>query len=91
MSKIITMCKTMDLGHIVQTNDDFYYYIDSKETSDDGYETMVFKAKNNTEKFNDVEDFNVIDWKSRYTEYYNNYSQMKERHNYLIEHLEEVL
>lgn len=82
MSKVINACHERDLAHIVRTKDGKYYYVDSADTFDAGYETMVFPADEKGE---------VTDWGDLYCERYSSYADMKERHNYIIEHLEEVL
>ena len=41
MSKIIKDTGVRELSHIVELNNE-YYYVDSNDTFDMGYETMVF-------------------------------------------------
>lgn len=85
MSTVIKALPDRELGHIVQTNDDLYYYVDSTNTFDAGYETMVFMCEK------DADEFKTSDWRDLYVEHYSSWDKMEKRHNYLIKHLEEVL
>ena len=82
MSQIIRRMEERDLGHIVEV-DNQYYYVDSTETIDLGYETMVFECDERGE---------VENWaNSLYVEWHINEESMVDRHNYICEHLEEYL
>ena len=82
MSNLIRRMEERDLCHIVKANDK-YYYIDSADTIDLGYETMVFECDERGE---------VDNWaNSVYVEWHINEESMEDRHNYICEHLEEYL
>ena len=83
MSKVIRDEAGRDLGQIVQTNDGKYYYVDSADTWDRGYETMVFSY--------DFEKGEVDCWTDLYCVNYNNFGNMVKLHTYICEHLEEFL
>ena len=87
MSKVVKEVPHRDLSHIVECNDELYY-VDSADTFDAGYETMVFDYDGVIDGDVNEED---ICWSGLYTEYYCSYEDMETRHNYIIEHLEEVL
>lgn len=82
MSKVVKVCENRDLGHIVRSDDGNYYYVDSNDTIDCGYETMVFEAD---------EDGEVVSWSHLYCKRYSSYEDMEHSHNYIVNHLEEVL
>ena len=81
MSIILDGFYDVRCSHIVKCNGKVYY-VDSVETSDCGLETMVFKCDENGE---------VTDWTDLYCERYNNYAEMLNRHDYIINHLEEFI
>lgn len=84
MSKVIKKLSNRDMGHIVKV-DDAYFYVDSADTFDHGFETMVFKAEpRDNGRY-------AVDWDDIYCEHHNSYVGMEERHKYIIEHLEEIL
>ena len=82
MSEPLRVSNDRDLAHIVRTDDGNYYYVDNVSIGFGEYETMVFEAN----KAGDVEC-----WSGEYCERHTNYKATKERHNYIINHLEEVL
>ena len=82
MSTVVREVKGRDLGHIVRLNNGNHCYVDSNNTFDCGYETMVFACD---------ESGRNIDWSDLYCEHYRSYADMKKRHEYIINHLEEVL
>ena len=82
MSAVMREVKGRDLSHIVQLDNGNYCYVDSTNTIDCGYETMVFACN---------ESGRNIDWSDLYCERYGSYADMKQRHVYIINHLEEVL
>lgn len=84
MSKVIEKLSDRDMAHIVKANNN-YFYVDSADTFDHGFETMVFKAEpRDNGRY-------AVDWADLYCEYYNSYAEMEVRHKYIIEHLEEIL
>lgn len=83
MSKIIKEVEGRDLGHIVQTDDGVQYYVDSADTYDAGYETMVFLY--------DEEDDDVFDWGELFVERYRKYERMEKRHMEICKNLERFL
>ena len=87
MSKVVKEHPYRVLSHIVECNNELYY-VDSTDTFDAGYETMVFDYDGVIDGDVNEED---ICWSGVYTEHYYSYEDMEKRHNYLIEHLEEVL
>lgn len=86
MSKVIEKLSDRDMGHIVKV-DDAYFYVDSADTFDHGFETMVFEVDHYDKKEKEYD----IDWSGIYCEHYNSYVGMETRHKYIIEHLEEIL
>ena len=82
MSKVIRKVEGRQLAHIVQTDDKKFHYVDSNNTFDCGYETMSFSCDKTGEK---------IKWGGEYTEHHYSHESMKKRHDYIINHLEEVL
>lgn len=83
MSKLIKKLHNRNLGHIVKHENGNYYYIDSANTFDRGYETMVFKCEKEEDNFR-------VDFRDLYTVWYQDYSEMKRHHMWLIKHLEKV-
>lgn len=82
MSKVVKRIEERDLCHIVKIEDQ-YYYVDSVDTIDLGYETMVFECDERGE---------VPNWAdSLYVEWHINEGTMEDRHKYICEHLEEYL
>lgn len=57
------------------------YYIDTSNTLDCGWETMIFQVKNRV----------VTDWYDLYCERHNSKDEAMNRHKYIINHLEEYL
>lgn len=93
MSKVISQVEYGDLAHIVELGGDLYY-IDSANTFDHGYETMVFAAG----KYRDDVDYSDyepgdldINWMYLYCERYSSEEAMEIKHKYIINHLEEFL
>lgn len=82
MSEVIKTVEDRELAHIVKTNDNKFYYVDSAYTFDCGYETMAFTANESGE---------VTCWNDLYCEHYGTHKAMETRHNHIITHLEEVL
>lgn len=83
MSEIVKGVSGRSLGHIVKTSDDTYYYVDSVNTPDCGLETMVFLY--------DEENDKVFSWSDEYVEHYWTVDQMISGHEYICEHLEELI
>ena len=83
MSEVIKEVKDRDLAHIVKLGDEFYY-VDSADTFDMGFETMVFSVV-----IDDGEE--DINWTDLYCERYSSENAMEIKHKYIIEHLEEFL
>ena len=82
MSQIIKPTGIRELSHVVKANNGQYYFVDSNDTLDKGYETMIFECDKHGKN---------IDWSGVFVEHYSTYEAMKENHNYIINHLEEVL
>ncbi len=82
MSELIRRMEDRDLCHIVRVGDKFYL-VDSAETIDLGYETMVFKCS---------ECGVVEDWaNSLYVEWHVTEESMIDRHKHIINNLNEYL
>ena len=81
MSKIIKGTGVRELSHIVELNNK-YYFVDSNDTLDVGYETMVFSCDKNGDS---------IDWSGLYTERYNTEEEMRESHYKVCNELENYL
>lgn len=93
MSKVIAKVEDRDLAHIVELDGNLYY-IDSVDTFDHGYETMVFAAGRyqDDEDYSDYESGDLdINWMDLYCEWYSTEEAMEIKHNYIINHLEEFL
>lgn len=84
MSKVIEKVYDRSLAHVVELNDKLYY-IDSDDTFDHGFETMVFAAERQPDGELD------IDWSDLYCARYSTAEAMEIKHNYIINHLEEFL
>lgn len=84
MSKVIETVDERSLAHVVELNDELYY-IDSDDTFDQGFETMVFAAERCPDGELD------INWTDLYCERYSTAEAMNIKHNYIINHLEEFL
>lgn len=82
MSKVAFIVAHRELGDIVRTEDGTFFYVDSAETFDAGFETMVFPCD---------EDGQVTSWRERYVEHYESEKEMEQRHIYICRNLEEVL
>lgn len=82
MSKIIKESGYRELSHIVKSNNK-YYLVDSNDTIDAGYETMVFP-------YNIKED-EVEDWGDLYCERYNTEEEMEKHHFEVCEDIEKYL
>lgn len=63
------------LSDIVESNGK-HFYVDSCNTPDHGYETMVFACDANG---------NVTDWMDLYAEWYDTASAMKDGHKVIVE------
>ena len=84
MSEIVKHANSgRELSHIVKTDTGVYYYVDSNDTPDAGYETMAFLY--------DEEKDEVAYWSESYAAWYKTYEQMEEGHFYACNHLEEML
>lgn len=84
MSKVVRAVSDRDMAHVVEMENE-YYYVDSANTFDVGFETMVFKME--ITPMGDEE----IDWTDLYCEHYSSYKAMEIEHNYIINHLEEFI
>ena len=81
MSRIVKGTGWRPLSHVVKTEDGKLYLVDSNNTFDYGYETMVFEW----------EDDEVSSWLGEYRENYSSETAMRERHFEICEMLEDVL
>lgn len=79
MSKIIKETGMRDLSHIVKSNNK-YYFVDSNDTFDVGFETMVFLCDENGENIN---------WSDLFAKRYNTEEEMRESHYKICNYLEE--
>lgn len=82
MSKIIKESGYRELSHIVKSNDK-YYLVDSNDTMDAGYETMVF--------FYNIKDDEVEDWGDLYCKRYNTEKEMEKHHFEVCKNIEKYL
>ena len=80
MSKILNKTGYRELSHIVECNGK-KYFVDSNDTFDYGYETMVFDVLKNDE----------IDWSGIYTERYLSYEEMEKQHYTICNNLENYI
>lgn len=78
MSKIIKNTGYRELSHIVESENK-YYFVDSNDTFDRGYETMIFKCDENGDN---------IDWTDIFCKNYDTYVEMELSHNNIIKNLE---
>lgn len=83
MSKIVKKTGYRELSHVVQTDDGQYFMVDSNNTFDCGYETMVFEWN--------IEEDGVDNWIEKYCERYESEKDMENRHKEICKHLEECL
>jgi hypothetical protein len=81
MSTIIKPIEDRELAHIVKTNTGNYYYVDSADTFDQGFETMAFEY--------DIESDEVTSWVEVYVERYDSEEEMETRHKEICLNLEE--
>ena len=80
MSKILNKTGYRKLSHMVECNGK-KYFVDSNDTFDYGYETMVFDVLKNDE----------IDWSGIYTERYLSYEEMEKQHYTICNNLENYI
>ena len=80
MSKILNKTGYRELSHIVECNGK-KYFVDSNDTFDYGYETMVFDVLKNDE----------IDWSGIYTERYLSYEEMEKQQYTICNNLENYI
>lgn len=81
MSEIIKKADSdRELSHIIRTDSGNYFYIDSNNTFDAGYETMAFAY--------DMENDEVDSWADLYVKHYKSYEKMKKGHFYVCTHFE---
>lgn len=69
------------MSHVVETKDGKLYLVDSNDTFDCGYETMVFEW----------EDDEVSSWLEEYRENYSSETAMRKKHYEICKHLETLL
>ena len=81
MSEIIRKVEDREMAHIVKIQDKFYY-IDSVDSFDCGYETMAFECDKEGE---------VSDWGDLYCARYQSFASMKSGHDEICENLENYL
>lgn len=82
MSKILSRIKIRKLAHIIRTDMGFCYYVDSANTFDHGYETMVFPYDPYTGNIN---------YKSVFTKLYDKEWQMNAGHSYICKNFEKCI
>lgn len=83
MSKVIKSTGYRALSHVVQTEDGNLYMVDSNDTFDCGYETMVFPW---SKRRNEVKN-----WTDLYCERYKSDGDMYAGHKRICENLEEYI
>lgn len=83
MSDIIRQVNTRYLAHIVRTVDGKYYYVDTAETYDRGWETMVFPWNEEAQE--------VCDWGDLYAREYRTSWEAKALHGIICRELESHL
>lgn len=83
MSKTIKTVNGAGYKNVVITDEGVHYFLSSCNTHDHGYETMAFLFDEKSNK--------VADWGGSYCEWHSSHKEMALRHQYLCEHLEEVL
>lgn len=71
------------LSHICKTDTGYYFYVDSNETVDCSFETMVFTY--------DEKNKEVSDWMDLYCRHYDTYNDMKTGHYEICQTLETLL
>lgn len=81
MSIVVKKIDQRDLAHVVKVEDD-YYYIDSANTWDKGFETMAFWCDS---------EGKVTSWRDVACEHYATAEEMEKGHMHMIEHLEDYL
>ena len=87
MSNVIREVNDRDMAHIVEVGNE-YFYVDSVDAFDTGFETMVFGMGILP---GEGEEAEAIDWSDLYCEYYSSYEAMEIKHKYIINNLEEFL
>lgn len=87
MSKVVERVAHRDMAHIVQHDNGDYYYIDSTDAFDTGYETMVFYCIKEEDENGLWFD---IDFAGVHTKLHRRYTSMEKYHFWLIKHLEKV-
>ena len=80
MSKILNETGYRELSHMVECNGK-KYFVDSNDTFDHGYETMVFNVLKNDK----------IDWLHLYVERYSSYEKMEKQHYIICNNLENYI
>lgn len=83
MSTIIEVVNHRNFSHIVLTNSQETYYVDSTNVFDGNYETMAFIW--------DKEKQMVTDWTPVYQKSYMTFQEMAVHHDYIINNLEKCL
>lgn len=83
MSKPIKTVKEREYCTIVLTDDGETYYVDSADTYDAEYETMVFPWNNRRDE--------VDDWNELYVEHYKTEKDMEKGHERICSNLEKYL
>ena len=81
MSKILKETGYRELSHIVECKGK-KYFVDSNNTFDGGYETMVF---------NTIGEDEEVDWEDLYAEWYDSYEEMKQKHYEICNNLENYI
>lgn len=81
MSKVVSKLEERQMANVVNVLDCFYY-VDSADTFDFGYETMAFKSD---------KDGNVSDWGDLYCRRYASEEEMKIGHDEICSNLEEYI
>lgn len=86
MSKVIRATGNRPLSHIVKIEARAltgYYYVDSNDTFDCGYETMVFPY--------DIKENEVASWLEIWCMHYETQEQMEFTHNFVCNNLEQFI
>ena len=83
MSRIISETGYRELSHIVQTDAGKLYLVDSNNTLDHGYETMVFKWSKRKKR--------PTSWKDLYCAYHESEYDMRTAHYIICHNLEKYI
>lgn len=68
------------------------YYVSTTDTSDNGWETMIFEVKPLEEKLKkETGKEYYVDWSGIYSEWYENEKEAKKTHNYIVKNIKDYV